>query len=422
MTSDLLKNRFLLIGLFLLASIGTVVFASVATAEESAVSAISYQRLNEISAKDNEKVAQAHQVFKRLLRSWDYTRVEPQLFVIDSPKGIWAQSQENGVILLSIEALNLCFQNEKQAEDRMAFMLAHELAHQRADHLWTPRSSVVANNKGILAANLNMQDLEKKEEKADQDGLLMMSMVGFNPYTVVDGVHFYKVWVEKKWGQICSISSSSQQKKICAKAEKRAIDARATLRKLVVHATLFELGNQAYVAGNYHKAENYFKAFGRFYSGPSVQSNIGLSCLNQASAITSRLAKGSKTKELRPLLPTVLSASSPFSVSLTRDMRSPKELRDKRSELADCAIRSFISAISLAPHNKHHYINLVAAYLVKGKRYHARAALEEQYLEAFTNDEYYKLLSALIQMAEGDLEKAKSALLALRDASASTTV
>ena len=101
---------------------------------------ITYWQKHSISAAEDSLVVMAQGVFKVLLRAWDNSRLEPNLYVVKSSAGPWAASLADGNILLSRAAIESCLKFGKhRAKHLLAFVLAHELAHQRADDLWHQR-------------------------------------------------------------------------------------------------------------------------------------------------------------------------------------------------------------------------------------------------------------------------------------------
>ncbi|MFT5656876.1 MAG: hypothetical protein ACI9KN_000145 [Gammaproteobacteria bacterium] len=110
---------------------------------------ITYWKAHAISALDDEDVVLAERVFSQLLRGWDNSRVEPGLFVVRSEGAAWAASLADGNILLSREAIRTCLDfGQQRGEHLLAFVLAHELAHQRSDDLWHQRFFRSMRNQG----------------------------------------------------------------------------------------------------------------------------------------------------------------------------------------------------------------------------------------------------------------------------------
>ena len=168
---------------------------------------ITYWKPHTISPRHDALVQKAQSIFTVLLRAWDSSRLEPSLYVVESAAGPWAASLADGNILLSKAAIETCLNfGADRAEHLLAFILAHELAHQRADDLWHQRFFRLVGNQSPEAAKkmlrgLQLDDklvanIEQKEAQADHDGLIMMASVGYDPYQILDKKDFFTAWVE----------------------------------------------------------------------------------------------------------------------------------------------------------------------------------------------------------------------------------
>jgi len=391
-----------------------------------------------ITPEQDQRVAKVQAIFQRLLRAWDSTRVEPVLYVVKSGDGPWAASLDDGSVLLSSEALVAKpMLDGETGDDRLAFVLAHELAHQRAGHLWHRQFFRLAGAQppearrkmlaGLQSGTQDWAALEDKEAQADHDGLVLMSVVGFNPFSIVDKEDFFSAWVENIWGVSCEdAAAGSEERKACNQAETRAIRTRIQLRDLAVQTTLFELGVQAYVAGEYPQARRYFIAFGRAYSGRVVHTNIGLTNLAEAQERIQQLADYGEDTGPPFVYPLIL-GSSPLSSadrmiakggSSTRGLQGGPQLSDAQraqlhntiDHLLDEAVHSFEQAVRIDPDDRQSYIHLACAYLIADNAPMARGILEGKYRPRFGNDKESDLLLAMTTAKEGHSERAVSRL------------
>ncbi len=252
--------------------------------------------------KDDELVQLSQQVFTVLLRAWDQSRIEPGLYVVESDSGAWAASLADGNILLSKKAIETCFSFGRQrGEHLLAFVLAHELAHQRADDLWHQRffrmigaQSLESQKTMMSGLELDtglLNQLEQKEAQADHDGLVLMSSVGFDAYQIINDKDFFTLWVENIWQQNCAGNQTQKENyNACKQAQVRALRTQVQLETVAAQAMLYELGVQAFVAGNYPQAREYFSIYGRDYPGRAIISAIGLSYFAQAQVMQQQLA------------------------------------------------------------------------------------------------------------------------------------
>lgn len=388
---------------------------------------ITYWKPFEIASNEDPKVKQANDIFDRLLLGWEEARVAPELHVVRSEKGPWAASLDDGTVLLSREAIDVCLKEGiKGGTDRLAFVLAHELAHQRADHLWHRRFFRLAGQEppqvkgrmlgGISVDQLEVADLEAKETQADREGLLLMAMVGFDPRAVVgDESRFFFEWIESIWGESCGDGADSED---CAKAKSRYERARAHWREAAHQSVLFDLGVQAYVAGRYGPARQFFMAYGRQFPRREVHNNIGLTHIGEALDFRKRLlAKG---EDLGPefVYPLIMEEGSgvqrerPGGEGGTRG-GIDKEVAGWRKEmehhLTEAAL-SFERGIKTDPGHRQSYWNLASTYLLAGNAPLAYGITAGNYVKRFGQDAIASMFLGMSAYLDGQPEKARSLL------------
>lgn len=388
---------------------------------------ITYWKPFEISPDEDLKVQEAHSTFKRLLLGWEETRIAPQLHVVRSDKGPWAASLDDGTILLSREAIDVCWREAgKNGSDRVAFVLAHELAHQRADHLWHRRFFRLAGQQppqvrgrmlgGITADQLEVADLEAKETQADREGLLLMAMVGFNPTAVAGSdSRFFSEWIESIWGQPCGDGADIGE---CANAKSRFDRARAQWQDVARQAVLFDLGVQAYVGGQYVSARKFFTAYGREFPHREIHNNIGLTHIGEALLKRERIkAKG---EDLGPSFnyPHILEEKPGVQPDQTRGgegTRGPvdPEVARWREEMAghfDEAASSFERAVKIDPNHRQSYWNLASTYLLAGNGPLAYGIVAGNYVKRFGQDAAASMLLGISVYLDDQRVKARPLL------------
>ena len=382
---------------------------------------------------DAPTARQAQQVFNVLLRAWDQSRIEPGLFVVESEVGAWAASLADGNILLSKQAVETSFSYGRQrGEHLLAFILAHELAHQRADDLWHQRffrmiGSQPAESQKTMMAGLeldqqNMTQLEQKEAQADHDGLVLMSSVGFDPYQIVQDKDFFTLWVENIWHQNCIESDEkSSHYAACRQAMSRALRTRTQLKTVATQSMLYELGVQAFVAEDYEKARGYFMTYGRDYPGRTVISAIGLTYFAQAQKIQQRLIalnkEGNSGQLLNFYYPMMLEAqifpadSSVSSNNKRADIEQIiADLQVQEKRLLELSVSQFEKAIRLSPDYRPTYLLLASAHLLANNSYLVRGVLQGRYKPDFGDDASVTMLLALTTAIEGDRQHAIATL------------
>lgn len=392
---------------------------------------------------DSELVQQSQQIFSVLLRAWDQSRIEPKLYVVESEVGAWAASLADGNILLSKQAIETCLSFGKpRGEHLLAFVLAHELAHQRADDLWHQRffrmigtSSAESQIKMMAGLKLDadmISQLEQKEAQADHDGLVLMSSVGFDAYQIIDDKDFFTLWVENIWQQNCTDNQSSKSNyNACKQAQARALRTQTQLETVATQSMLYDLGVQEFVAGNYPQSREYFTVYGRDYPGREIISAIGLSYLAEAQDIHKQLVElasgipehGQLSKQVNFYFPLILDTDVRVASSATLSSDNKRadtnglmrRLQKQKALLLDQSISQFEKAIRLAPDHQQTYLLLASAHLLANNSYRVRGVLQGQYVKQFGTDPAVDMLLALTTAIEGDTKQSINGLRKLAD-------
>lgn len=377
---------------------------------------------------DNELVQLSQQVFSVLLRAWDQSRIEPGLYVVESDSGAWAASLADGNILLSKQAIETCFSFGKQrGEHLLAFVLAHELAHQRADDLWHQRffrmigtQSLESQKKMMAGLELDSEllaQLEQKEAQADHDGLVLMSSVGFDAYQIINDKDFFTLWVENIWHQNCADNQVHRNNyNACKQAQARALRTQTQLETVATQSMLYELGVQEFVAGNYAQAREYFTIYGRDYPGRAIISAIGLSYFAQAQVLQKQLNKLRADVGMKPqadfYYPMILDAhvdnagGHQLFYKKRADIKSQiTSLKKQKKSVINKSIRQFEKAIRLAPDYQQTYLLLASAHLLARNSFRVRGVLQGQYIPRFGKDNAVDMLLALTMALEGDTDQ-----------------
>jgi tetratricopeptide (TPR) repeat protein len=389
---------------------------------------ITYWKPHTISPRHDALAAKAQAVFSVLLRAWDSSRLEPSLYVVDSTAGPWAASLADGNILLSRAAIEACQDfGEDRSNHLLAFVLAHELAHQRADDLWHQRFFRLVGNQSPESAKkmlrgLQMDDklvanIEQKEAQADHDGLIMMASVGYDPYQILDKNDFFTQWVENIWQNSCLITKdSTPEAEACKQAQSRAVRARAQLSNVATQSMLYELGVQAFVAGNYYDANRYFTAYGRDYPSRAVLTALGLTQMAKALQIHQELIRTGalqKPNFYYPLLLDATAAATPLNHSSSNTSKRAsaeamtRQQLDKIQTLLDKANDYFEKAIRLEPNHRKTYLLLAMSYLIADNTFMARGVLQGKYIPHFKADAASELLLAMTSALENKTSQAR---------------
>ncbi len=384
---------------------------------------ITYWKDHTLSATNDPLIQQTHEIFSVLLRAWDSSRLEPGLYVVNSTAGPWAASLADGNILLSRHAIETCMKyGNQRGEHLLAFVLAHELAHQRADDLWHQRffrmvGSQSPNTQTKILRGLSLdadqlQQLEQKEAQADHDGLILMSSVGYDPHQVLDRKDFFTEWVENIWQSSCKEVSDATLANACRQAQSRALRAQLQLDTVASQAMLYEMGVQAFVARQYQQARHYFTVFGRDYPSRAVISALAMTYLAEAIEIQQTLLKQADLDQPGFYYPLILDASV---LAQTRKPASGKRgssdhgarLQQRLQQLVDQGIKQLERAIELEPDYKTSYLMLGSAYLLANNSYMVRGVVQGRYIPRFGEDASTALLLAMTRAIEGKPQAAQ---------------
>ncbi len=380
---------------------------------------------------ERDLVQQSQQIFSVLLRAWDQSRIEPGLYVVESDAGAWAASLADGNILLSKQAIETCYSfGGQRGEHLLAFVLAHELAHQRSDDLWHQRffrmlGSQSAESQKTMIAGLDLNSelitqLEQKEAQADHDGLVLMSSVGFDAHQVVNDKDFFTLWVENIWQQNCADNTiHNSHYDACKQAQARALRTQTQLETVATQSMLYDLGVEKFVAGDYLQAREYFSIYGRDYPGRAIISAIGLSYFAQAQDIQKQLIKlkaslsentGSQLDFYYPMILDAQVSDTATRLSAGSKRADTKsmitKLQKKKTSLIDQSISQFEKAIRLAPDYRQTYLLLASSHLLANNSYRVRGVLQGQYIKKFGNDNAVDMLLALTMAIEGESDQA----------------
>lgn len=389
---------------------------------------ITFWRQHSISADVDPMARMARDVFQVLLRTWDNSRLEPGLYVVKSSAGPWAASLEDGNILLSRAAVETCLKFGKdRAPHLLAFVLAHELAHQRSDDLWHQRFFRMVGNQGVSARKQLLKELAKdkslwkdvgqKERQADHDALIMMSSVGYDPYQVLDKKDFFTQWVENIWQESCEIDKKiSNISTACKQAKSRALRAHAQLTAVADQSVLYEMGIQSLIAGNYIEARRFLKAYGRSYTNRAVLSSLGLSYFAEALSLQRKIThvlKLDRPDFYYPLLlditssvlpdKNILSAKNKRASSLAQAEKDKKRLKNYLEQ----SIEYYEKAIRLEPEYAKTYLMLAFSYLLDKNTFMARGIIQGKYIPRFGLDRNSRLILAMTNSLEGNSAKAE---------------
>ena len=143
---------------------------------------------SEIEPKKDKRVAKAHDIFQRVLNTAVSTHrgTTPFLKVIDKPT-LEVFALRGGGVILTSGALNKCYENTQYGDDRLAFVLGHEIAHQVRDDFWHAKFFHAIGLARIYAiGNLDEQEsLDSVKEIASRSADIMAKEIGAEEHGIV---------------------------------------------------------------------------------------------------------------------------------------------------------------------------------------------------------------------------------------------
>ena len=335
----------------------------------------------------------AHRLFRRLLQvSGHRAKPEPRLLVLARDPDAWAPllpiTLPDGGIVLAKRALALCAPPTPAAawggEDRLAFVLAHELAHYYRDDAWHLRFFVHAAKapptpevRALLQAfaGTESQQVLGNEFYADAQGLLTMLLAGFNPQAVVsldDQVHFFADWLE-------AMQPRPTMAPLHPTPAARTQALKLHLRSLVAQAAVVQAGLWFMAVGDYpHALQAWQRAqapetVGALRDSREVRHNLALS--QHALALQAYQLRPPHTPPLPFMVPLVLDPVTWAShVALDRLTRrntapGPEALAAQFRDHLDQAIHGYRAVLKDAETYVPSALNLGAALLVRGVQF-----------------------------------------------------
>ena len=250
-------------------------------------------RYEELSPREDPRVAQAHRIFDRLVQAAGRrSGVVPRLFIVKSdPWGISLPiALPDGWVVVSKGVLDTCYREPARGDDRLAFVLGHEIAHQLKDDFWhlkffqaleTAKSQQPQHRTTLQAVEALLrsphEERPAQELRADEHGILYAAMAGFNTQAIVaadTNVNFFQGWIQARTPQRIGLGLSDASHPT---PEQRAASLRAHLQQVVDHTAVFEAGLWFYDAGDYPKAIRAFEQFLTFFPSREVYHNLAAS-------------------------------------------------------------------------------------------------------------------------------------------------
>lgn len=345
---------------------------------------VDYWRSNYTVVTSDPRMSRAQKIFDRIVgAAGQRPGVEPRLLVIaEDPANVSLPiAIPDGWIILSLHTLDFCYRVPAYGDDRLAFILAHEVAHQLEDDFWHMKffQAIEAlgargNERQVLTKVQDIARLTDKtlarELRADELGMTYAMMAGFSPEAILGGAgtDFFKEWVETlDPARLRAVPAARTH----PEPAHRVAAIKARLHQVSEQAELFQLGLLFYQATDFRNAALAFEEFRRYFPGREAQHNLGAAYHQLA------LQHWRPTRE----------RDEPFfklSVAIDPLTRAHGRIRNSSGDTAQTfqrniaiAIENYRRAIAQDARYLPAYRNLASAYIVRGEPYQAIAILQE---------------------------------------------
>ena len=350
------------------------------------------KRHGRLTAGEDPRAARAELVFTRVLAAADRAPGRPpRLLLLKKGSGQLASAIPDGTVLISQEALAICCDRVPQVKGdaRLAFLMAHELAHLAKNDFW--HADAIGEMRGFIAAGgaalqavseyiRQSSDQEgapqggnvakSKELQADAYGIIYMTMAGYDPHAVIDsdGTNFVEEFVARVTG-----TKDAEDAEHPSPA-KRAAFLKTRLAAVADEVELFRIGVRYFQQGRHAEALPYFERFMARFPGREVFNNLGLAWYQLA---LDRLSRCDSSLAFRFRLPTVLDTETRARTTRGRgEAEACLQDGEFRREISE-AVKFFELARAKDPSYLPARVNLASALLMAGSAAPALAMADE---------------------------------------------
>jgi tetratricopeptide (TPR) repeat protein len=344
---------------------------------------------SELSPAQDPRAGRAAEIFRRVVgAAGKRGGVVPSLFIVkDAGAAVpLAIALPDGGIVISRQVLDICYKEPEKGDDRLAFVLAHEIAHQLKDDFWHLRffqavelsqkakpGDTAAIDEVRAIANRSQEPL-LKEMQCDEYGIVYASMAGFDTRAIVledDSVNFFKYFAAAlDPGNIKGGARDAEH----PTPDARAAAVKARLVQVLDVVDLFDLGVVFYRTGDFETASRLFSEFLRFYPGREVYHDLA-ACHHEIALKSYREWKGPEQDYPFKLALTIESETRARRIVLRSGPKQEAEARFK--ENIDKAIDLYRTALDQDPSYAPSANNLGCALLLQENPYEAVAALQK---------------------------------------------
>lgn len=241
---------------------------------------------------DDGRALRAQRVFRRVRDAADKKDRLPELIVLADRQALTAEALPDGTsVVVTLATLDHCFADESEdvGDARLAFVLAHELAHLAHDDFWHAfavrrlldalKRLDEATQRQIKALQATPREAARTELHADETAVITMVMAGYDPAPIVtSGASFLNAWIKKVFGD--AIAPDPRHPEV-----KRRLDAvQSALRAAIDRLDLFHFGVRLAQLGRLDDALRLLEEFGARFPSREVANNVGLLYYQKAAA------------------------------------------------------------------------------------------------------------------------------------------
>lgn len=334
---------------------------------------------------DDARVNRAYRIFKRIVKAAGHRPgVEPRLQIIrEDPHNMALPiSIPDGWIILSKKVLDICYQDTDKGDARLAFVLAHEIAHQLEDDFWHMKffqamaSSHINDDKvkGELQKIIKDSDrILAKELRADELGIIYLMMAGYDVNAIINTDNNDNFFTQWEYGiNPKRLHSEKKYTPTHPSAQQRTAAVRSRLQQVADKGDFFNLGLWFYQAGDFKRAQLAFSEFRQYYPGREVYHNLASSYHQLAILYYKPSALEQKQLPFQLAL-----AVDPLNRANRIAYRSKPNADDLFRQHINIAIANYQKAIALDPEYVISYSNLASAWLLLNQPYKAIASLQD---------------------------------------------
>jgi len=219
-------------------------------------------------------VGRVHKIFHKILDVADkHSDRFPRLILLSQTEEHCAFTLENGAVIITQEALDLCYKNvdPEIGDVAIAFVIAHELAHLSQNHFENGLHLKTFFKDWILRFFNESDNTNKEiiELEADRIAVLTLMQAGLNPNLILKGKNnIFQRWLSNASGQTFNTGHPPAQKRLQTVNKK--------IQQIVAQVDLFEIGVRLYQLGRFNNAKLCFEEFRKSFPSREVFNNIGL--------------------------------------------------------------------------------------------------------------------------------------------------